>query len=94
MIIPTKKKMEKPQTNKSKGTENKGPCLEKTRTEKVDKIEITQEDELEEEVTYWDSITHVNVIFLLRFFYYIIVLFANHIYVLIALLSSEIKVID
>lgn len=49
MIIPTKKKMEKPQTNKSKGTENKGPCLEKTRTEKVDKIEITQEDELEEE---------------------------------------------
>lgn len=69
MIIPTKKKMEKPQTNKSKGTENNGPCLEKTRTEKVDKIEITQEDELEEEVTYWDSITHVNVIFLLSFFF-------------------------
>lgn len=68
MIIPTKKKMEKPQINKSKGTENKGPCLENTKTEKVDKIEITQEDELEEEVMYWNSITHVNVIFLLSFF--------------------------
>lgn len=49
MIIPTKKKTEKPQTNKSKGTEDKGPCLEKTQIEKVDKIEISQEDELEEE---------------------------------------------
>lgn len=52
MIIPTKKKTEKPQTKKSKGTEDKGPCLEKTQIEKVDKIEISQEDELEEEVMY------------------------------------------
>lgn len=63
MIIPTKKKTEKPQTNKSKGTDDKSPCLEKTQIEKVDKIEISQEDELEEEVMYWYSIKHVNVIF-------------------------------
>lgn len=63
MIIPTKKKTEKPQTNESKGTEVKGPCLEKTQIEKVDKIEISQEDELEEEVMYWYSIKHVNVLF-------------------------------
>lgn len=63
MIIPTEKKTEKPQTDKSKGTEDKGPCLEKTQIEKVDKIEISQEDELEEEVMYWDSIKDVNVLF-------------------------------